>query len=375
MTEYEEKLPFICSRDGKSGMQHCQDVPPFHNNGTTCSLAAHQYSSAVNGVVSTGAGASVNACVNWNIFYNVCRPGDHNPYMGAISFDNFAYSWITIFQVVTLEGWAEIMFLLWMLILEPSAAALLPILTDYLSVTDLSGLETIQEKLKRTVHSKLFDRLVMFALFLSIVTMAIEHNDQPQELTRVLQISNIVFTIIFLVELIMKLLALTWTYFMDLNKIFDFVIVIISLWEIISKADGRLSVLRVFRLLRFVRLLHFLPYLKRQLLVLKRTITEAATLCMLLLIMGMHLFGGKFFFETHHGDVIVERKNFDTLLWAMVTVFQILTQEDWNVVMYNAMATTSKWASIYFIVVVILGKHVLLNILVGIVVQSFQARV
>ncbi|KAA8577627.1 hypothetical protein FQN60_005372, partial [Etheostoma spectabile] len=110
MTEYEEKLPFICSRDGKSGMQHCQDVPPFHNNGTTCSLAAHQYSSAVNGVVSTGAGASVNACVNWNIFYNVCRPGDHNPYMGAISFDNFAYSWITIFQVVTLEGWAEIMF-------------------------------------------------------------------------------------------------------------------------------------------------------------------------------------------------------------------------------------------------------------------------
>lgn len=61
------------------------------------------------------------------------------------------------------------------------------------------------------------------------------------------------------------------------------VVVVFSLWEIISKGDGRLSVLRAFRLLRFVRLVHFLPYLKRQLLVLKRTIEKATALCMLLL--------------------------------------------------------------------------------------------
>ncbi|XP_034737220.1 voltage-dependent T-type calcium channel subunit alpha-1I-like isoform X1 [Etheostoma cragini] len=447
MNKYEEKLPFICSRDGKSGMQHCRDVPPFHQNGKTCALAAHEYASAVNGVVSSGAGASVNACVNWNMYYNVCRPGDQNPYMDSISFDNFAYSWVTIFQVVTLEGWAEIMFYImdahscWSVIffvlvtvmgsfimMNVCAVVIATQFSDNmkqdageqsvgaLAIARLCGkligwLQAIyskynrhkvhphggssriddsmiyqvwrpfMEKLKTTVHSKLFDRLVMFAVFLSIVTMAIEHNDQPQELTRMLQISNIVFTIIFVLELIIKLLALTWTYFTDSNNIFDFVIVIISLWEIISKADSRLSVLRAFRLLRFVRLLHFLPYLKRQLLVLKRTMTEAATLCMLLLfvififsVMGMHLFGGKFFFETQHGNIIVERKNFDTLLWSMVTVFQILTQDDWNVVMYNAMAKTSKWASLYFIAVIILGKHVLLNVLVGIVVQSFQAR-
>ncbi len=58
---------------------------------------------------------------------------------------------------------------------------------------------------------------------------------------------------------------------------------IFSLWEIIAKSDGRLSVLRAFRLLRFVRLVHFLPYLKRQLLVLKRTMEEASALCRLLL--------------------------------------------------------------------------------------------
>ena len=62
-----------------------------------------------------------------------------------------------------------------------------------------------------------------------------------------------------------------------------FLFVVFSVWELIAQSDGRLSVLRAFRLLRFVRLLHFLPYLLRQLLVLKRTIAEAGPLCMLLL--------------------------------------------------------------------------------------------
>lgn len=59
--------------------------------------------------------------------------------------------------------------------------------------------------------------------------------------------------------------------------------VVFSLWELGSKADGKLSVVRAFYVLRFVRVFHFLPYLKRQLLVLKRTIREASTLCWLML--------------------------------------------------------------------------------------------
>lgn len=50
---------------------------------------------------------------------------------------------------------------------------------------------------------------------------------QPKVLTDMLQISNIIFTAIFVVEMVLKLLALTWAYFRDRNNIFDFVIVII----------------------------------------------------------------------------------------------------------------------------------------------------
>lgn len=40
----------------------------------------------------------------------------------------------------------------------------------------------------------------------------------------------------------------------------------------------------------------------------------------------MHLFGCKFSLRTENGDTIPDRKNFDSLLWAIVTVFQVSFQ-------------------------------------------------
>ncbi|XP_017722024.1 PREDICTED: voltage-dependent L-type calcium channel subunit alpha-1F-like isoform X2 [Rhinopithecus bieti] len=48
-------------------------------------------------------------------------------------------------------------------------------------------------------------------------------------------------------------------------------------------------------------------------------------------LLGMQLFGGKFNFDQTH----TKRSTFDTFPQALLTVFQILTGEDWNVVMYD----------------------------------------
>ncbi|XP_067309299.1 voltage-dependent T-type calcium channel subunit alpha-1H-like [Pseudorasbora parva] len=154
-----------------------------------------------------------------------------------------------------------------------------------------------------------------------------------------------------------------------------------SVWEILGQMDGGLSVLRTFRLLRVLKLVRFLPSLRRQLMVLMKSMENVATFCMLLMlfiftfsILGMHLFGCKFNLKMENGDTIPDRKNFDSLLWAIVTVFQILTQEDWNVVLYNEMASTSPWAALYFVVLMTFGNYVLFNILVAILVEGFQAE-
>uniref|UniRef100_A0AAQ4REY1 Ion transport domain-containing protein n=1 Tax=Gasterosteus aculeatus aculeatus TaxID=481459 RepID=A0AAQ4REY1_GASAC len=433
VNKYGELQTFLCSPEGTSG-RHCGEVPPNRENHQICSLAPPAPS------VFGLTGAGTNACVNWNVLYNVCRAGAQNPNSGATNFDNIGYAWISIFQVVTLEGWSNIMFyvmnvysfwsfLYFIFVVIMGSYIMMNVCGVVISTQFSDNLEHLRRRetrrensdvlgewlcskwtgclavirrrasnrvhhhdddsraddltvkghiwgqlrtrLEKVVNSKVFDRLIACAVLLSILTLAIQHHNQPNVLTNILQICDLTFTVIFVVEMLLKWMVLKWAYFEDRNNLLHFVIVIISLSEMRTKEDDWLSVLRAFRLL------HYLPYLRTQLLVLKKAMQEAASLCMLILfvlfvfsLVGMHLFG--------HGldtrNTINDRKNFDTLLWSMVTVFQILTEENWNTVLYNIMAETSPWAFIYFVAVIVMGKHVLLNILVGIVHQGFQDR-
>ncbi|XP_054441371.1 voltage-dependent T-type calcium channel subunit alpha-1G isoform X1 [Pteronotus mesoamericanus] len=177
----------------------------------------------------------------------------------------------------------------------------------------------ICDTFRKIVDSKYFGRGIMIAILVNTLSMGIEYHEQPEELTNALEISNIVFTSLFALEMLLKLLVYgPFGYIKNPYNIFDGVIVVIS-------------------------------------------------------ILGMHLFGCKFASE-RDGDTLPDRKNFDSLLWAIVTVFQILTQEDWNKVLYNGMASTSSWAALYFIALMTFGNYVLFNLLVAILVEGFQAE-
>ncbi|CAH3195590.1 unnamed protein product [Porites evermanni] len=71
------------------------------------------------------------------------------------------------------------------------------------------------------------------------------------------------------------------------------------------------------------------------------------------------------------GQLVISRSNFDDFLWAMVSVFQVLTQENWNRVMYDGMRSTNKWAALYFTTLMAVGYYVLFNLLVAILVEGF----
>ncbi|XP_078230317.1 voltage-dependent T-type calcium channel subunit alpha-1G isoform X12 [Callithrix jacchus] len=252
---------------------------------------------------------------------------------------------------------------------------------DAASGSVLAFWRLICDTFRKIVDSKYFGRGIMIAILVNTLSMGIEYHEQPEELTNALEISNIVFTSLFALEMLLKLLVYgPFGYIKNPYNIFDGVIVVISVWEIVGQQGGGLSVLRTFRLMRVLKLVRFLPALQRQLVVLMKTMDNVATFCMLLMlfififsILGMHLFGCKFASE-RDGDTLPDRKNFDSLLWAIVTVFQILTQEDWNKVLYNGMASTSSWAALYFIALMTFGNYVLFNLLVAILVEGFQAE-
>uniref|UniRef100_A0A803TEJ4 Calcium voltage-gated channel subunit alpha1 I n=1 Tax=Anolis carolinensis TaxID=28377 RepID=A0A803TEJ4_ANOCA len=542
--EEDDEMPFICSLSGDNGIMGCHEIPPLKERGHVCCLDKDDY------FYYTSVRQEFNVsgmCVNWNQYYSECRTGNANPHKGAINFDNIGYAWIVIFQVITLEGWVEIMyyvmdahsfynFIYFILLIivgsffminlclvviatqfsetkqrehqlmqeqrarylssstvasymepgdcyeeifqyvchivrkakrrtlgfynslqdrrlgrtEPSTAkrnikekdqrqysknchanilhlesnhiqtrvitsdddgiqiiqfkadnVLYPIAVTLTSdpsncprchkvqreaARRLSVLESadseqedgggpteekgdgkkgsveaadlekeeeegeeggqvaicsdvwqeVRVKLRGIVESKYFNRGIMIAILVNTISMGIEHHEQPEELTNILEICNVVFTSMFALEMILKLAAFgLFDYLRNPYNIFDSIIVIISIWEIIGQADGGLSVLRTFRLLRVLKLVRFMPALRRQLVVLMKTMDNVATFCMLLMlfififsILGMHIFGCKFSLRTDTGDTVPDRKNFDSLLWAIVTVFQVSPEQE-----------------------------------------------
>lgn len=82
-------------------MQKCSHIPSRRELRVQCTLGWEAYGQPQ----AEDGGASRNACINWNQYYNVCRSGEFNPHNGAINFDNIGYAWIAIFQVYTRLAW------------------------------------------------------------------------------------------------------------------------------------------------------------------------------------------------------------------------------------------------------------------------------
>ncbi|XP_073996715.1 ca[2+]-channel protein alpha[[1]] subunit T isoform X3 [Rhodnius prolixus] len=249
----------------------------------------------------------------------------------------------------------------------------------------LSGM---RRAIKAVVEHKYFQQGILLAILINTLSMGIEHHNQPDELTTIVETSNIVFSTIFAVEMLMKIIAEgPFGYISNGFNVFDGVIVVLSVVELgqtflgAREGSSGLSVLRTFRLLRILKLVRFMPNLRRQLFVMLRTMDNVAVFFSLLIlfififsILGMNLFGCQFCDRTSDGDQSCDRKNFDSLLWALVTVFQILTQEDWNVVLFNGMEKTSHWAALYFVALMTFGNYVLFNLLVAILVEGFSSE-
>lgn len=84
----------------------------------------------------------------------------------------------------------------------------------------------------------------------------------------------------------------------------------------------------------------------------------------------MQLFGGQFNFPDGTPPT-----NFNTFPIALLTVFQILTGEDWNEVMYQGIVSQGGHKkgmiySLYFIILTLFGNYTLLNVFLAIAVDN-----
>uniref|UniRef100_A0A8W4FNT5 Voltage-dependent L-type calcium channel subunit alpha n=1 Tax=Sus scrofa TaxID=9823 RepID=A0A8W4FNT5_PIG len=231
-----------------------------------------------------------------------------------------------------------------------------------------------RRKCRAAVKSSIFYWLVIFLVFLNTLTIASEHYNQPRWLTEVQDTANKALLALFTAEMLLKMYSLgLQAYFVSLFNRFDCFIVCGGILETIlveTKVMSPLgiSVLRCVRLLRIFKITRYWNSLSNLVASLLNSVRSIASLLLLLFLfiiifslLGMQLFGGKFNFD----EMQTRRSTFDNFPQSLLTVFQILTGEDWNSVMYDGIMAyggpsfPGMLVCIYFIILFICGNCIL----------------
>jgi hypothetical protein len=251
-----------------------------------------------------------------------------------------------------------------------------------LTLDDLDGGPGLGLKLicKSIIEASWFNPFFVVLIVTNTIVLAMEYDGMSKGYSDGLTAVNIALSVAFMVELVLKVVALGVTeYSRDRFNLFDAVVVVMSIVELAVASSGSLSALRAFRILRVLKLIRTWRSLQKFLYTIYLTVLDLGNFSFIVgltififALLGMQVFGGKMCGLGDDGEV--PRHHFDTLLWALVTVFQVLTGEDWNAVMYDAMAASGSWAALYFVALLVIGNFLVLNLFVAILLTNFGAQ-
>lgn len=242
-----------------------------------------------------------------------------------------------------------------------------------LHAQDNNGRELfMRNKVAQVIQSQAFERFIIVVILLNSIDLGLAV--QPAVTAQfgfAIEIANNVFTVIYVVELILKLFAWRSSFFKNRWNIFDLCIVAVSLIPASSFFAGA-RILRILKALLALRALRLVSGIKPL-----RKVVQAVTLSlpgigwtgilMLLLyyvyaIVGIHLFR----------DISPEL--FGSFPQSFVTLFSLTTLEGWQDTVFP-FTEQEPLTWLYFLTFLIIASFILLNLIVGIVVDSINELV
>lgn len=225
----------------------------------------------------------------------------------------------------------------------------------------------MQVMAQKIVDARWFNTLIIVLILATALLVGLETSTSitPRH-HAIIELINQLILAVFVAEVIVKMAAHgrhPLQYFADGWNIFDFLVVLFSL----IPATGEFAmVARLLRLLRVVRLISAIPELRLIVTTLIRSIPSMMHVIMLMSIVfyiyavvGFHLF--------HEHDPT----HWETLGLALLTLFRVVTLEDWTDVMYTAMEW-HPFAWIYFVSFVVLGTFVVVNLFIAVVLNNLE---
>jgi voltage-gated sodium channel len=232
----------------------------------------------------------------------------------------------------------------------------------------------------KLVNRKEFRFFIFFLILFSAGLVGIEtYSNIALPHKNLLHLLDQVVVGCFVVEISLKILShgrKPLDYFRDPWNIFDFIIVAVCL---IPAVDTHfVAVLRIARILRVLRMISLLPKLQLLIGALLKSIPSMAYVIILLALL-FYIYGiiGSFLFGKS------DPLHFGNLHLSLITLFKVLTLEGWteilNVHLYepgqaqsDSVEITSIWPLIYFISFILIGAMIVMNLFIGVIMNSME---
>ena len=218
--------------------------------------------------------------------------------------------------------------------------------------------------LARFLETSLARDGILGVIVLNAIVLGLETSQRAMDLAGGLLVSiDRACLTIFVIEIGLKLYAWRGSFFRDGWNVFDFVIVGISL---APTGDG-LSVLRALRILRVLRAISIVPSLRRVVEGLVRALPGMASVFALMsllfyigAVMATKMFGADF------------PDWFGSIGLSAYSLFQIMTLESWSMGIVRPVMEVYPWAWAFFVPFILVTTFAVVNLIVGLVVNSMQ---
>lgn len=225
----------------------------------------------------------------------------------------------------------------------------------------------MQERVRRLVDSKRFEYFIVTLIIANGVVLGLETSQTVMtHIGAWLEWVNRIVLAVFIVEAALKIYAVAprlRDYFGNGWNLFDFSVVVFSLLP----ATGQFAMIaRLARLLRVLRLISTIPELRLIVATLVRSIPSMMHVIMLMgVIFYIYAVAGYHIFHEH------DPVHWRSLGISLLTLFRIVTLEDWTDVMYKAMEL-SVYAWAYFVSFVVVGTFVVINLFIAVVLNNLE---
>jgi len=223
--------------------------------------------------------------------------------------------------------------------------------------------ENIKKQLFQLKSNKIFEALVVAVIIISALEIGAKTYELPAFANSLTYGLDLFITLFFLIEITIRFIAEDnkKAFFKDGWNVFDTLVVLVSLIPI---NDSELALLaRLVRIFRVLRMISIIPELRTLINSLLKALPQMGYVVLLMfIILYIYAAVGSYLFADINPFL------WDNIATSMLTLFRVMTFEDWTDIQYETMEVYG-WSWIYYMTFIFLTAFAFLNMVIGIVIN------